>query len=179
MKQPFGFLRKHGYVSVIYIDDSYLQGEAYAQCLENIHATRNFLVSLGFYINRDKSVLHPAQRIVFLGFDLDSLNMSICLSDTCKGVILAICKNLNSGASHKIRTVASAFGGFIAALPGVKYGGLFYRNLERCKNLALKSAKGNFEKTMRLTSLLSGTTGHGLVVAQHYACLSLFPHTPC
>ena len=26
LKQPFGFLRKHGYASVIYIDDSYLQG---------------------------------------------------------------------------------------------------------------------------------------------------------
>ena len=44
------------------------------------------------------------------------------------------------------------------------------------KNLALKSARGNFEKTMRLTS---DTTGLGLVVAQHYACLSLSPHTPC
>ena len=146
LKQPFGFLRKHGYASVVYIDDSYLQGDNYTQCLENIHATRNLLVSLGFSINRDKSVLQPAQRIVFLGIVLDSLNMSICLSDTRKGVILAICKKLNSGASHKIRTVTSAVGCFIAALPGVKYGGLFYRNLERCKNLALKSAKGNFEK---------------------------------
>ena len=27
LKQPFGFLRKHGYASVIYIDDSYLQGD--------------------------------------------------------------------------------------------------------------------------------------------------------
>ena len=103
LKQPFGFLRKHGYASVVYIDDSYLQGDTYAQCSENIHATRNLLVSLGFSINHDKSVLQPAQHIVFLGFVLDSLNMSICLSDTREGVILAICKNLNSGASHKIR----------------------------------------------------------------------------
>ena len=77
-------------------------------------------------------MLQPAQRIVFLGFVLDSLNMSICLSDIRKGVILDICKKLNSGASHKIRAVASAVGCLIAALPGVKYGGLFYRSLERC-----------------------------------------------
>ena len=131
MKQPFGFLQKHGYASVIYIDDSYLQGDTYAQCLENIHATRNLLVSFGFSINQDKSVLQPAQRIVFLGFVLDSLHMSICLSDNRKGVILDICKKLNSGASHKTRAVASAVGCLIAALPGVKYGGLFYRSLER------------------------------------------------
>ena len=71
------------------------------------------------------------QHIVFLGFVLDSLKYVHCLSETCKGVILAIYKNFNSGASHKIRTVASAVGCFIAALPGVKYGGLVYRNLIR------------------------------------------------
>ena len=36
-------------------------------------------------------------------------------------------------------------------LPGVKYGGLFYQNLKRCKNLALKYAKGNYEKSLKLT----------------------------
>ena len=41
LKQPFGFLRKRGYSSVVYIDDSYLQGDTYAHCLENIHATEN------------------------------------------------------------------------------------------------------------------------------------------
>ena len=150
LKQPFGFLRKHGYASVIYIDDFYLQGDTH--CLENIHATHNLLVSLGFSINQGKSVLQPAQRIVFLGFVLDSLRMSICLSGKRKGDILDICTKLNSGASHKIRAVASAVGCLIAALPRVKYGGLFYRSLDRCKNLALKSARGNFEKTTRLTS---------------------------
>ena len=152
LKQPFGFLRKHGDASVIYIDDSYFQGDTYAHCLENIHATRNSLVSLGFSINQDKSVLQPAQRLVFLGFVLDSLHTSICLSDKRKGVILDICKKLNSGASHKIQAVVFAVGCLIATLPGVKYGGLFYRSLERYRNPALKSARGNFEKTMRLTS---------------------------
>ena len=171
LKQPFGFLWKHGYASVIYIDDPYLQGDTYAHCLENIHATRNLLVSLGFSINQGKSVLQPAQRIVFLGFVLDSLNMSICLSNTRKGVILDICKKLNSGASHKIWAVASAVGCLIATLPGVKYGGLFYRILERCKNLALKSARGNFEKTMGLTSQAQQDLGwwsRNIMLASHF-----------
>ena len=97
-------------------------------------------------------MLQPAQRVIFRGFVLDSVNMSICLTGTRKGVILDICKNRTSGDSHKIRIVGSAVGCFIAVLPRVKYGGLFYPNLERCKYLALKSAKGNFEKIMRLTS---------------------------
>ena len=87
--------------------------------------------------------------------------MSICLSDKRKGVILDICKKLNSGASHKIRAVASAVGCLIAALSGIKYDGLLYRSLDRCKNLALKSARGNFEKTMRLTSQAQQDLGGG------------------
>ena len=173
LKQPFGSLRKHGYASVIYIDDSYLQGGTYAHCLENIHATHNLLVSSGFSVNQDKSVLQPAQRIVFLGYALDSPHMSICLSDK-RGVILDICKKLNSGASHKIRAVASAVSCLIAALPGVKYGGLFYRSLERCKNLALKSAGGNFEKTWRLTTQAQHELGwwsHCITLASHFLLL--------
>ena len=120
-------------------------------------------------------MLQPTQRIVFLGFVLDSLHLSICLSDKRKGVIPDICKTLNWGASHKIRAVASAVGCLIAALPGVKYGGLFYRSLERCKNLALKSARGNFEKTTRLTSQAQqdwGWWSRNITVASH------FLHTP-
>ena len=53
LKQPFGFFRKRGYSSVVYIDDSYLQGDTYAQCLENIHAKdlcSNQLNSLSFLV---------------------------------------------------------------------------------------------------------------------------------
>ena len=121
LKEPFGFLRKHGYASVVYIDDSYLQGDTYKHCLENIHA-RDILFSLGFSINYVKSVFQPDQRITFLGFALDSLTMSISLTDKRKSVLLNACHNLASVERHKIRTVASAVGCIIAALPGVKYG---------------------------------------------------------
>ena len=47
---------------------------------------------------------------------------------------------------------ASAVSCIIGALPGVKYGGLFYRKIEKCKNYNLKLSKGNFGKTMKLTS---------------------------
>ena len=146
LKQPFGFLRKHGYALVGYIDDSYLQGDTHKHCLESIHATRDLLVLLGFSINYVKSVFQPAQRITFLGFVLDSLTMSISLTDKCESVLLNACHNLASVERHKIRIVASAVSCIIAALPGVKYGGLFYRNLERCKNIALNMLKATMKK---------------------------------
>ena len=47
----------------------------------------------------------------------------------------------------KIRDVAKVIGHLISSLKGVKYGALYYRNLEMNKVSALKLAKGNFEET--------------------------------
>ena len=105
LKQPFGFLREHGYSSVVYIDDSYLQGDTYAHCLENINATRTLLTSLGFSINHDKSVLQPTQCIVFLGFILDSIAMTISLTEKRKHTLLDMCTKLNVDDTHTIRSV--------------------------------------------------------------------------
>ena len=35
-KVPFGHLRRLGHNSVVYVDDSHLQGETYQACLDNI-----------------------------------------------------------------------------------------------------------------------------------------------
>ena len=175
LKQVFGFLRKHGYSSVVYIDDSYLQGDTYAHCLENIHATEKLLTSLGFAINHEKSVAQPAQRLLFLGFVLDSITMTISLTEKRKHILLDMCKNLLSDGPHTIRTVVSAVSCIIAALPGVKYGGLYYRHLKQCKNFALKRAKGNYGKPIKLTLQAKQDLSwwsHNLMFASH------FIHTP-
>ena len=63
LKQPFAALRRRGLLSVVYLDDSYLQGDSYSHCLENIHATTSLLTDLGFQINYEKSLLTPSQTI--------------------------------------------------------------------------------------------------------------------
>ena len=70
-------MRQAGHLSVEYIDDSYLQGTGYDQCLENISDTVALFTKLGVLINPDKSVLYPTQQIVFLGFQVNSVNMTI------------------------------------------------------------------------------------------------------
>ena len=59
LKPPFATLRKQGFTSVIFVDDSYLQGSIRGECLENVHKTVNLLASLGFTIHKEKSVLEP------------------------------------------------------------------------------------------------------------------------
>ena len=50
-----------------------------------------------------------------------------------------------------IRSVASLIGKLVASFPGVMFGSLYYRHLERDKVLALKQAKGNFDTCMSLS----------------------------
>ena len=150
LKQPFASLRKQGLPSVVYLDDTYLQGDSYTACLHNITKTTALLTALGFKVNFDKSVLLPAQRIKFLGFILDSVSMTISLPDKRRVRILALCKHLRVAAGLTIRVVASAIGTIVAALPGVSHGALHYRSLEQAKNSALASRNGNFNKRMSL-----------------------------
>ena len=45
LKVPFGYLRKHGHPSVVYIDDTYLQGDSFQLCQKNVWATEKLLGS--------------------------------------------------------------------------------------------------------------------------------------
>ena len=63
--KPQFTLRKQGYSSVIFVDDSYLQGETKTECEDNVQATIYLLRKLGFTINDEKSVLIPIQVIGF------------------------------------------------------------------------------------------------------------------
>ena len=147
-------LRRQGLLSVVYFDDSYLQGDSYSGCLLNIiTATTGLLTALGFKINHEKSVLTPTHTIKFLGFLLDSVQMVISLTAELKKVcILAVCKGLLGNNYLKIRDDASGIGSLVAALPGVSHGALHYRALERAKNPALALHKGRSSKKMSLPS---------------------------
>ena len=81
LKPVFGHLRNQGHISVIFVDDSYLQGDTKHECMNNITATIDLLRNLGFSIYTGKSVLIPTQKIKFLGFLIDSKNMKILLTN--------------------------------------------------------------------------------------------------
>ena len=78
-KPVYAYLRQQGYMSVIFVDDSYLQGDTKQECLQNIEATVSLLESLGFAIHEGKSILNPTQEIEFLGFVFNSVTMTISI----------------------------------------------------------------------------------------------------
>ena len=87
LNPPFAVLRQSGHLSCVYVDDTYLQGDTYSECQQNVHDTAALLLSLGFTIHPDKSFLKPTQVIIFLGFVINSIEMTITLTTEKKGKI--------------------------------------------------------------------------------------------
>ena len=151
MKPAYCYLRQQGHFSVSYIDDSYLQGDDYDDCLSNIIDTIKLLDKLGFVIHPSKSVFEPKQKITFLGFILDSVGMRITLTAERNDAIKQASCELLAKQNPVIRDVVKVIGLMVSSFPGVMYGPLHYNSLEMDKTEALRKKKGNFDKKMSLS----------------------------
>ena len=139
MKPVYATLRSQGYLSTSFIDDSYLQGNTLEECTENVAKTVELLDSLGFIIHKEKSVLKPCKELRYLGFVLNSEDMTVTLPEERKQKVLLACSELKRKHKITIRELAQVNGQLVATFPAVLWGPLFYRNLDRLKSTALKA----------------------------------------
>ena len=150
LKPPFSVLRSLGYLSVVYVDDTYLQGDTWSDCKNNVIHTVQLLRSLGFTIHFDKSQLDPVQKIEFLGFVIDSQNMTLKLSEEKSSKIKDKIGKILLSKEPTIRDLASVIGSIVAAFPAVPYGKLHYRAIEALKTEQLTRACGKFDTKISL-----------------------------
>ena len=154
LKPPFATLPKQGFISVIFVDNSYLQGRTRSKCLENVHKTVRLLASLVFTIHKEKSVLEPTQCIKFLGFIINSADMATNTNPKKSQIILEKIKKFLDRKKPTTRQLASVTSSCISLFPNLPLGKLHYRNLEKEKTKALKLHQENFNpKLGRLNSL--------------------------
>lgn len=145
LKPIYAQLRSKGLESAVYVDDNVLFGKTFEDCRHNTNVTVCLLRSLGFTVHAEKSILTPTNEIKFLGFVLNSTNMTITLTLEKKEKIRQICFDTIKKPIISIRKLACIIGNLVAAMPAVPYGKLFYRELEMAKILALQEHKGDFE----------------------------------
>ena len=155
LRPPFAYLRGQGHMSVVYMDDTYLQGDSFNSCQQNVYTTVNLLQHLGFNVNDKKSIFIPTQKLEFLGYILDSLLMTITLTACQKVALLNACSKLLQKSHQKIWIVSTVIGMIIAALPGVKHGALHYRTLESEKTAALCHNGDDYNGCMTLSPLVT------------------------
>ena len=151
LKPPLTERHKKGHISASYIDDLYLQGRTYDLCVSNVIDTFIQFDTMGFTIHPEKSVFIPSQRLVLLGFIIDSVAMTITLTPEKALKVKEACATLLGQGPTTIRRVACVIGKIISSFPGVMHGQLYYRALEQAKTAALKTARGDFDSEMSLT----------------------------
>ena len=151
-KIPFSILREKGFLSVFFVDDSYLQGVDSEDCFSNVLNTTEILRSLGFTIHPDKSKFIPTQCITFLGFILNSVQMTITLTLEKKEKILNLCHDILKEDVVTIRFLSKLIGNLVAAFPAVTLGPFYYRALEMDKAKALRLSNGNYDASVRLSN---------------------------
>ena len=144
-KIPFSILREKGFLSVVYVDDSFLQGDGYEDCFSNVLNTREILRSLGFTLHPKKSKFIPTQSITFLGFILNSVQMTITS-------ILNICHEILKEDVVTIRFLSKLIRNLVAAFPAATLGPFYYRALEMDKAKALRLSNGNYDASVRLSN---------------------------
>lgn len=152
LKPVYATLRIAGHYNVGYINDQYLQGDTKDECLSHVSDTVSLLTKLGFLIHPDKSVLVPVQMITFLGFILDSIQMLVRPTLEKAQKLKTTCAKLLTKPEVTVQELAEAIGIIVYNFPGVEFGPLFYRGLERDKSCALKQSKGNFLSKLQLSS---------------------------
>ena len=151
MKPVLASLRERGHLSSGYLDDSLLVGYSYTECKSNIVDTTNLLTNLGLYPHEDKSVTIPTQIIQHLGFVLNSIDMTVSLTEGKISTLTQIAQLVLSKSEMPIRLVAKLIGHMVSCFPRVEFGELFYRQLEIEKSASLKSKNGNFDTNMSLS----------------------------
>ena len=144
-------LRQEGHECFPYIDDSFVVGDSREECKATVGELASTLDHLGFFVHREKSVMVPTQRLTFLGFELDSRDMSVSLTQEKKEKFVRAAEDVLNKELSSVREVAGLVGLMIAYSPALEYGGAHIKALERDKNLGLKLNKGNFDGRMAIT----------------------------
>ena len=99
-----------------------------------------------------KSELEPTQCIEYLGFAINSVEMTVRLNDRQTKKIIEAYTSLLSCNSCTLLKLAKVVGLLVASFPGVEFGQIFYRRLDNAKNSALKENKGNFNSIITIDS---------------------------
>ena len=102
LKPALTELHKEGIIATAYIDDLYLQGENFNDCLSNVIRTTKLLLALGFIVHPEKSSFIPSQEIKMLGFILNSKTMTAKPTQQKIESVLAVCQNCSAKRSRPL-----------------------------------------------------------------------------
>ena len=149
LKPPLSYLKLKQVTVAGFLDDLITTGRSFVECERNIKLIVTLLDSLGFVVHPDKLIFVPARSIEYLGFLIDSQSMTMSLIQKKKASIKQLCHEMHQEEFLIIRKNARLLGKFTSSFPAVRFSQLHYRPLDRDKILAIKFARGKYDKKMK------------------------------
>ncbi|VDI02304.1 Hypothetical predicted protein [Mytilus galloprovincialis] len=149
-----------GIDSYFYIDDSLLQAENFDLAVQNTEKVKTFIESVGFDINIEKSVFIPTNRIIFLGYIIDSVLFKVFLPEEKVRKIIELSNKMLKAHKVSIRSLAQLTGLYSSAHYAVQYAHLFHRYLDLDKTQALHGSVFLPQNTTEYHRTPQNTTEH-------------------
>ena len=117
------------------------EADIYSKCFDNginkkeLIQARDTLIfllqTLGFLVNKNKSVLHPCQILQFLAVEINSKEMSVSLPQEKKHKIISQCQSILKEKSVFIRELTQVLGRLSSTATAVLAAPLQYRAIQR------------------------------------------------
>lgn len=130
-----------------YLDDSLYLDSCETRCRNNVKFACKLFQNLGFTVNFKKSILTPHKVCDYLGFTLDSNNLTISVPKEKQVSIVAKLERFQLKNKCKIREFSQLLGLLTSICPAIPYGWVYTKLLEREKYLALLNTNDDYEST--------------------------------
>jgi hypothetical protein len=133
----------------VFLDDILLRGPTWLIAWQNLRVFGQLLQLAGFLLHGEKSVQEPTQVIQYLGFIIDSRNLTILLPAAKEEKIRTAVQQALSDARDRIpweiRRTACLIGWLLAAILACQYRQGHFRALQNAKKWALLDANMDYD----------------------------------
>ena len=133
LKPVIALLRRSGIRCTIYLDDLILLHSDPKVLKRQLEIAAELLQCLGFTINWEKSVTDPRQVMEYLGFLINSVEMTMALPEKKMKDLQDQCRQLLRSSKASARQLAALIGKMTAAVRAILPAPLQFRHLQRLK----------------------------------------------
>ena len=123
--------------------------------IQEAHMSRDTVIyllqNLGFIINIKKSILHPCQKIEFLGMEIDSIKMTLSLTPYKVQKVVKTCQNLLRSHSTTLLELTRVVGLLSSTIQAVEPAKIQLRFLQQQQIVCLRK-KMNYQSVITLNT---------------------------
>ena len=136
-----------------YLDDLLAQNRDPLKLVWQAEAMILILHLLGFRVNFEKSDLIPSQRVTYLGFEFDSVEMTVSLPMAKVEKIGALVRKVINAGSLSVKDLQCLMGSLESTRPAVRVAPLHYRKTQALLVTATKK-KWPMKKVLKISELV-------------------------